>query len=183
MQATVIEYFLMKNFLQMNVQKCELVLHSRGSVSKNAQAEVGSATLTATTASKCLGIWCTSDLSPSKAITENISKAQKAFFSFGCIGAFQGELNPLSSRSVVDTCVMPVLLFSSECWYLTDSTLDKLENSQYTLGKKTLRLSRFHSNTSIPVGLDWPSMRARILIRKLNYLRRVISAKNEKLSS
>ena len=43
--------------------------------------------------------------------------------SFGCIGVFQGELNPLSSRSVVDTCVMPVLLFGSESWYLTDTPL------------------------------------------------------------
>ena len=182
-QATVIEDFLTKNFLQMNVHKCDLVPHSHGSVPKNAQVEVGSATLTATTASKCLGIWWTSDLNPSKAITENISKAQKAFFSFGCIGVFRGELNPLSSRSVVDTCVMPVLLFGSECWYLTDSTLDKLENFQYTLGKKILRLSRFHSDTSILIGLDWPSMRARVLIRKLSFLRRVISAENEKLSS
>ena len=120
----------------MNVHKCDLVPHSHGSVPKNAQVEVGSATLTATTASKCLGIWWTSDLNPSKAITENISKAQKAFFSFGGIGVFRGELNPLSSRSVVDTCVMPVLLFGSECWYLTDSTLDKLENFQYTLARK-----------------------------------------------
>ena len=70
-----------------------------------------------------------------KAITENISKAQKALFSFGCMGVFQGDLNPLSSRSVVDTCVMPVLLFGSESWFLTDATLDKLENFQCTLGE------------------------------------------------
>ena len=43
------------------------------------------------------------------------------------------------------------------------------ENSQ------TLSLS-----LSILIGLDWPSMRARVFIRKL---KRVISAENEKLSS
>ena len=107
-----------------------------------------------------------------KAITENIS-----------IRVFQGELNPLSSRSVVDTCVMPVLLFGTESWYLTDNTLQKLETFQCTLGRRILRLSRFHSNISVLIGLDWPSMRARLLIRKLNYLKRVLLADDEKLSS
>ena len=124
-QATIIDEFLAENFLQINTQKCELVLHSHGSAPKDVKVEVGSTTLKPTTASKCLGVWWTSDLSPMKAITENISNTRKAFFSFGCIGVFQGELNPLSSRSVVDTCVMPVLLFGAESWYLTDNTLQK----------------------------------------------------------
>ena len=42
-------------------------------------------------------------------IEENIKKARQAFFSYGSIGAFRGELNPLSSRSIIDSCVMPVL--------------------------------------------------------------------------
>ena len=49
-----------------------------------------------------------------RTITENIKKARRAFFAYGSIGAFQGDLSPLSSRSVVETCVMPVLLFGSE---------------------------------------------------------------------
>ena len=178
-QATIIG----ENLLQMNTQKCELVLHSHGSAPKDVKVEVGSTTLKPTTASKCLGVWWTSDLSPMKAITQNISKARKAFFSFGCIGVFQGELNPLSSRSVVDTCVMPVLLFGAESWYLTDNTLQKLETFQCTRGRRRLRLSRFHSNISVLISLDWPSIRARLLIRKLNYLKRVLLTDDEKLSS
>ena len=69
------------------------------------------------------------------------------------IGVFRGELNPLSSRSVVDTRVLPVL-------YLTGASLEKLENFQCTLGKRIVRLSHSHSNTSVLIGLDWPSMRA-----------------------
>ena len=56
---------------------------------------------------------------------ENIGSARRVFFSFGSIGVFHGNLNPLSSRSVVETCVMPILLFGSECWYLSDPTLDE----------------------------------------------------------
>ena len=77
---------------------------------------------------------------------------------------------------------MPVLLFGVESWYLTAATLKKLENFQHTLGKRILRLSRFHSNASVLIGVDWPSMRTRVLIRKLNYLRRIFLADNEKLS-
>jgi len=114
---------------------------------------------------------------------ENIAKSRKAFFSFESIGVFQGEPNPLSSRSIVETCVMPILLFGSESWYLTDATLDELERFQCTIGRRILRMSRFHSNTNVLIGLDWPSMRARVLIRKLNYLRKLVGEGEEKLSS
>ena len=154
----------------MNTEKCELVIHSHGSIPENAQVKVGSTDLKLSTASKCLGVWWTPDLCSTKAVAENISKARKAFFSFGCTRAFQGKLNPLSSRSVVEACVMPVLLFGAESWYLTDTVLDDLECFQCTLGRRILKLSRFHSNTSVLIGLDWPSVRARVLIRKLNYL-------------
>jgi hypothetical protein len=63
---------------------------------------------------------------------------------------------------------------------LTDTSLENLENFQCTLGKRILRLSRSHSNTSVLIGLDWPSMRDRVLI---NYLKRVITADEDKLSS
>ena len=99
------------------------------------------------------------------------------------MGVFQGHLNPLSSRSVVETCVMSVLLFGSESWYLSDTALDGLERFQGWIGKRILRLTRFHSNTTVHIGLDWPSMRARVLMRKLNYLRRLVGVSEDKLSS
>ena len=47
-------------------------------------------------------------------VDENIKKARQAFFNCGSIGAFQGDLNPLSSRSILDACVMPILLYGFE---------------------------------------------------------------------
>ena len=103
--------------------------------------------------------------------------------SFGSIGVFHGNLNPLSSNSVIETCVMPVLLFGCESWYLTDTTLDDLEWFQCNIGRRILQLSRFHSNISIRIGLDWPSVKTRVLIQKLNYLRRLVNNGDDKLSS
>ena len=39
-------------------------------------------------------------------VKENLIKARKAFFALGCMGAFQGVLNPLSTSSIFESCVM-----------------------------------------------------------------------------
>ena len=74
---------------------------------------------------KCLGYWWKGDLFATCAVDEGISKGKKAFFQFGSIGTFDGEFNPASSRSIIDTCVMLVLLYGCENWILS-SHIDKL---------------------------------------------------------
>ena len=55
-----------------------------------------------------------------RSIVGNIKKARRAFFLHDNIGAvFQGDLSPLSSRSVVESCVMPVPRFGCENWVMT----------------------------------------------------------------
>ena len=51
-------------------------------------------------------------------MNERIQKARAAFFANGQLGAFHGFLNPLSSRSIVECCILPVLLYGSETWVL-----------------------------------------------------------------
>ena len=46
-------------------------------------------------ACKCLGIWLDSNLTGKRAVEEDVKNARKAFFSFGSVGAFHGQLNPL----------------------------------------------------------------------------------------
>ena len=66
---------------------------------------------------------------------------------------------------------------------MTDTTLDDLERFQCNIGRRILQLSRFHSNISIRIGLDWPSVRVRVFIQNLNYLRRLVNIGDDKLSS
>ena len=91
-----------------------------------------------------------------KSVSKNIIKSRKAFFAAGAIGAYQGELNPLSSRSIYLTCVSPVLLYGSENWILNDSNISDLEVFQAQMGKKMLRLSRFHANVLPSLALHLP---------------------------
>ena len=62
----------------------------------------------------------------SRSVAENIGKARRSFFLYGSIGAFQGDLNPLSNKSIINTCVMPVLLSGCENWVLSGDCLDLL---------------------------------------------------------
>ena len=58
------------------------------------------------------------------ALWRRISRRQGgAFFHYDSLGSFQGDINPLSTRSVIDTCVMPVLMYGCENWILTDKSL------------------------------------------------------------
>ena len=51
---------------------------------------------------------CTVATSPEFVEEQVITFVEETFR--GSIGAFQGDLNPLSTRSVIETCVLPVLL-------------------------------------------------------------------------
>ena len=117
-------------------------MSSSKSVSSAPVGILGSQALTTQHHAKCLGYWWSWDLSASKAIDEAIQRARRAFFAFGAIGAFNGKLNPISSRTIFDVCVIPILLYGSENWILTTPLLDRLEAFQGEIGRRILKLSR-----------------------------------------
>ena len=63
-----------------------------------------------------VSVWVIGGREISRSVKENIKKARRAFFHFSSIGVFQGDISPLSSREVIESCVMPVLLYGSENW-------------------------------------------------------------------
>ena len=89
---------------------------------------------------KCLGYWWREDLMATRAVEENMKKAQKSFFLYDGIGVFLGDLNPLSSRSVVEVCVMPILLYGCKNWRVSEKLLRQLEPFQGEMGKRILGL-------------------------------------------
>ena len=125
-------------------------------------------------AAKCLGFWWSWNLTSTVAVDEAVKKARRPFFLFGGMGAFQGNLNPMSGRTIFETCVLPILLYGCENWVLTEDILLALEKFQGEIGRRILKLSKFHSTLAVRVALQWPSLRARILVRKLFFLKRVV---------
>ena len=69
--------------------------------------------LPASDVGKFLGYWWRGDQMATKAVEENLKKAKSSVFPYGGIGVFQGDLSPLSSRSVVKVCVMPIVKLDS----------------------------------------------------------------------
>ena len=180
-QAEVIVQFVDSNFLKLNTSKCELLISSVS----NSQPEVNNPpfSLKPSTTSKRLETWWSPNLSPKVSIEKNIANARRAFFGFGALGAFQGKLSPLSSKMIVEACVVPVCLSGCTNWILTDSLLELLECFQAELGRRALKLSRFHNKLSPLIGLRWPTMRARILSLKLSFLANLLDCTSTSLSS
>ena len=122
---------------------------------------------------KCLEVWWCSNFSCRKSIEERINKARGAFFAHGQLGAFHGLLNPLSSRSLIESCVIPVLVYGTESWCLNETLLSKLESFQAQLGKRVLKLTKFTANNIPHMAPHWPSMRCCCLFAKLSFLYRI----------
>lgn len=116
---------------------------------------------------KCLGFCWSWNLAAKVAVDEAVMKARCAFFLYGGMGAFQGDLNPLSGRAIFETCVIPTLLYFCENWILTENMLMTLESFQAEIGRRILKFSRFHQALAVCVLLQWPSVKARVLMRKL----------------
>ena len=124
---------------------------------------------------KCLDYWWRGDLMANRAVEEGIKKARRSFFHYGSIGVFQGDLSPLSSRSMVEYCVLPVLLYGYENWVLTEQLISRLEAFQDEMAKRILKLPKWSSSTAANVVMGWPTVRARVLIQKLCFLHRLVS--------
>ena len=180
-QVAAVKTFADENFLTLNLSKCEIVTFSKDQSRTHPVCEIDGAVIPAGDCGKCLGYWWRGDLLATKSVDENIAKARRAFFHYGSIGVFQGELSPLSSRSVIETCVMPVLLFGSENWILTDQLMERLEGFQGELAKRVLRWPQHHSNTAAITTLDVRSMKSRMLVLKLDFLRRLLGSDLSKL--
>ena len=141
-QINTVCTFATNNGLTLNPTKCEVMLISPSKPATTATiATLEGVGLRPQLSAKCLGYWWCWDISATKAVDEAIKKARQAFFAFGAIGAFQGQLNPISGRSIDETCVIPALLFGCENWVLTDSMLHRLESFQGEIGcHESLRL-------------------------------------------
>ena len=156
-QGKLIASFCDANNLKLNASKTELVQFTSGRAFVSTH-DIVSQTIYTQPEVKCLGVWWRYDLFPARSVEERIDKARRSFFSLGSIGAFHGRLNPLTGRSLFETFVIPTLLYGCETWILG--------------------ISKYHTNTSTLIDLHWPTVKARILLRKLGFLAKLLSSES-----
>ena len=112
-----------------------------------------------------------------KSVEECVHKARRAFLI--CSGVYWGFSNPLSGHSLFETFVVPIMLYGCKTWIFSESHLHTLESFQAEIGKRILEISKYHSNTGTLMGLHWPSVKARILIRKLTFLAKLLERESQ----
>ena len=170
--------FTREHFLKLNTSKCEIVVFGKSAAKyQNGGFEVN---IPVKDEVKCLGYRWTGNLSSSLAIQERIQKSRRAFFEFGSVFAFQGNLSPLSSLplSIYQHCVLPILLYGVENWiFFSAESLQRLESFQGEVVKRILKLPCWYSNTAACVALDIKSMHSVCTVRKLRFLHRVTTNK------
>jgi len=96
--------------------------------------------------------------------------------------ALLGLSNPLSAREVVETCVIPTLLYGADNWILDKACLELLESFQADIGHRILKLSKLHSQLSVHIGLSWPSITSRILMQNLSFLCRLLTSDDDSIA-
>ena len=186
LQAQISEVlkFTSNNFLQLNPAKCEIISFAQHNTVHDPVCEIEGKQLPASGTAKCLGYSWNHNLSAKPSIEHNILKARKSFFAYGSLGLFKGDLSPLSGRSMVETCILPILLYGTENWCLSQNSIQMLDSFLGELSKRLLKLPRWYSNTPASIVVGLMSARALCLTRKLNFLRKIsIDKYSETLSS
>ena len=102
-------------------------------------------------------------------------KARKAFFQLGTIHAFQGSQSLVSSSSIVQSCVLPILLYGVQNCVLSSESIKRLECFQGEVAKRILQLLQWYSNEVACIALGWSSSHSKCTIRKLDFLHRVLT--------
>ena len=156
---------------------------SRGLQPPECTLSIGTNSVSSTATAKCLGTIWSHNMSPTFSIENNINKARRAFFGLGSLGIFHGKQNPLTSSEVFEVCVLSVCLYGCENWLLTEPLLLTLEAFQAEIGKRILNLPKHHSNLIPLIALRWPTMRYRILTRKLSFLHRLMKSQQSTISA
>ena len=76
-----------------------------------------------------------------------------------------------------------MLLYGCDTWLLDSSTILLLEQFQYEIGRRILKLQNNTSGKLVRLCLNLPSMACRILIRKLTFLGKLMTPENYTISS
>ena len=61
--------------------------------------------------------------------------------------------------------------------------MGKLEKFQSEIGKRILRLSKYHNNLAPLIGLHLPSIKVRVLLRKLSFLAKLLERNDQSISA
>ena len=87
--------------------------------------------------------------------TGSYPKSQEALLSFWQCLCLSRQVEPLSSCSIVEMCILPILLCGGENWVMSAESIKMLECFQGEIAKRILQLPKWYSNTTANVVYTW----------------------------
>ena len=75
-----------------------------------------------------------------------------------------------------------ILPFKYAHAHVPHTSLNTLESFQHEIGCRILRVPKFYSKSAVRIGLHWPSVATRVLIRKLGFLSKLLSGTEDTIS-
>ena len=147
-----------------SVQRSVLYFHPTNKWAPSDSITIGNTHLPVEHSVKCMGVWW--DSAPFSKCSLMNGLARPVQLSSRMVN---NASSILSSRSIVECCALPVLMYGSDSWLLNSTLLSRLESFQAEQGKCILKLPKYTSIKIPLLVLNWTSMCA----SKLSFLHKV----------
>ena len=108
-------------------------------------------------------------------IDERISKARRALNAVSGLGIRKNGLNIATCNIIFWSIVVPIATFGCELWRLNDRSINSLETFQIYAGKRIQRFFHKTPNICSFYGLGWMRLSRYIQVRKLLFVRALLS--------
>ena len=108
-------------------------------------------------------------------IDERIGKARRALNAISGLGIRKNGLNISTCNIIFWTIVIPIATFGCELWRITADSINSLDAFQIYAGKKIQRFFSKSPNICSIYGLGWMRLTRFVQIRKLIFLRALLS--------
>ena len=114
-------------------------------------------------------------------VEEKISKGRKALNAASSLGFKRNGLSMTACDLIFWAVVVPIVLFGSEIWTLTEKDIDNLMNFQRYAGRRIQRFPKRSPSTTSFFGLGWIRLSTFVLIRKLLFVMTILRMDNLKV--
>jgi hypothetical protein len=167
---------------QYNPTKCLVEVFSLSGVHKEyADIKFGDTILPVVKSSKHLGTLLSTDGDDVDYIEDRIAKGRRSVHAFIGLGSYSHPINPLSASKVYKGVAESKMLYGLEVSGVSDRSLKRLEDVQWSLGRSVQNISSKAPNPAVLPSLGWLSVGSVISESQLRFLWSILKLDNDSI--